>query len=57
MTTKIDWSSVFKKKHSREGDICALCNREIPSGKLCIKQEDTKKIICLFCMIGLAEVV
>lgn len=39
-----------------ESEVCSLCDREIPSGKLLLRKVENGKIICLICMIELAEV-
>ena len=37
-------------------EICYLCNKEIPEGKLVLRHEVTRNIICLFCLIKIAEI-
>jgi hypothetical protein len=50
-----DYGKIFRKSHARDGDTCILCDREIPEGKLIIRRDDNKRIICLLCMMALAE--
>lgn len=51
-----DNGKTFRKSYANSGDKCITCDRKIPEGKLIIKHNITKKIICLICIIGLAEV-
>jgi hypothetical protein len=51
-----DQGKVFSKSYARKGETCALCDKEIPEGKLILKRRDNQRVICLFCMIALAEV-
>ena len=37
-------------------EICCVCDKEIPDGKLVIRHKKSENIICLFCLVGLAEV-
>lgn len=34
---------------------CVVCEKEIPNGKLCVRKEETLNVICLLCLIELAE--
>ena len=51
-----DIGKIFRKSYARPEDTCALCDREIPEGKLVLRRDDNKRIICLLCMVALAEV-
>jgi len=51
-----DIGKVFRKSYSKLGDTCALCNKEIPEDKLILRKEDTRKIICLLCLLEIAKV-
>lgn len=35
---------------------CSICDKAIPEGKMCLRKEETNNIICLLCVIEIAEV-
>lgn len=35
---------------------CCVCNRHIPDKVKCLRNTDTKNIICILCIIDIAEV-
>lgn len=37
-------------------ETCCLCNRNIPDGKMVLRHIETKKIICLLCLVDMAEI-
>lgn len=37
-------------------ETCSLCENSIPDGRLVLRHEYTHNIICVFCVVGLAEV-
>lgn len=51
-----DIGKIFRKSYSRRGDTCALCDREVPEDRLILRRDDNKRIVCLLCMVALAEV-
>ena len=38
------------------GEICSLCDNEIPNGSLVLRHTDTTNILCLICLVKIAEV-
>lgn len=34
---------------------CALCNRTVPKGALVLRKKETNKIICIPCLVEIAE--
>lgn len=49
-------TSIFKKKYAKALDKCALCDEEVPEGRLILKHDETGKIICLQCITEFALV-
>jgi len=47
---------MMRKSAVKKGEFCALCNKEVPDGKLCIRHTTTEQMLCLICLIELAEI-
>jgi len=37
-------------------EMCALCDRNIPDGKLVLRRKENARVICLICIVEIAEV-
>ena len=37
-------------------EICSVCDKEIPEGALVLRKVETNNIICLLCVIDIAEI-
>lgn len=48
----------FQDKFSNESfdEICSLCDKKIPSGSAVIRHDTTQNILCLMCLIEIAEI-
>ena len=37
-------------------EICCVCNKEISNSKMVLRHRETKNVICLFCILAIAEI-
>ena len=36
-------------------EICSMCDKEIPNNKLCLRHVTTGNVLCLLCLVAIAE--
>lgn len=37
-------------------EVCALCDKEIPNGRLVLRHTTTGNILCIFCIVDIAAI-
>lgn len=43
------------KTQTKKDENCPLCNRNIPTGVTVLEKVETKRIICILCLVEIAE--
>lgn len=46
---------MIKKTYIKDDRICCFCKKLIPKDSFIVKNEETANILCLICLIELAE--